>query len=96
MIPRTDQQRKYFHAVVLPAVAQGLGRDIGRRVDVDVAKEIIRGQLLMRPLVNQDTGEVIGEEAVSTESLSKMEYSALIDDSIKLCATWFGIQVPPP
>jgi len=92
----TNPQRRYFHGVVLPLVAQGMRDVSGEEADLYDAKEMLRETFLMRDVADVNTGEVKWRQRRSTEELSKEEYAALIDNAIKLCAEWFGIAVPPP
>lgn len=95
----TDQQRAYYHGVVLTTIAQGAEVG-GRRYAMEVWKEWYREKFLGYKTVtvtNPYTGQKSRRrQRVSTEDLGSKGYARLIDAVIADAATEHGLDIPPP
>lgn len=94
---RSLQQNKFYWAVCVPMVKDGL-RNMGYdqvRTESD-AHEVLKSLFLKVQLVNENTGEVLTEYVNSTTKLSTVLFMDYIDSIIKWAAEYLGIQIPFP
>lgn len=96
---RSNQQNKYFHAVVVPMLAEYWGLDPGMKVDFEEAKELIKLHCNAKTveLVNKETGETkevtIGG---STSALDKEQWGHFIERVQRWAAIEFSVVIPNP
>lgn len=92
----TDAQRQFFHSVIIEDVQRGLLQmGYAEAQDKKFVKDLIKHKFLTREKLNETTGEVITYTR-NTSSLSKDEYSWLIDSVIRWAAEWLGVTVRNP
>ena len=96
---KSDRQRRYYHGIVLRAIAQQ-ARPNGERFPFKVWKEHFRAEYLGTERVtrvNPLTGETWQEDRrISTEDLGIRAYSNLIDRVSAFAATELGVTFPMP
>ena len=94
---KTDRQRRYYHGVVLKAIAQQ-ARPNGQAYPLAVWKEHFRSEYLGHKTVttkNPLTGKKVRRRVrVSTEDLGVKGYSQLIDRVSAFAATELGVSFP--
>jgi hypothetical protein len=96
---RSNQQNKYFHAVVVPILADYWGLDPEMPAEFAEAKELIKLHCNAKTveLTNKTTGEVkevtIGG---STSALDKEQWGLFIDRCQRWAAMEFGVVIPDP
>lgn len=93
---RSNQENKFFHAVLVPEFRKALN-DVGyNEVRTDKqAKDIIKAMFLKTSIVNEKTGEYI-ETVRNTSDLSKIEMANLFDEVIRFAAENLNYQIPYP
>ena len=97
--PKTLQQLGYYYAVVLPCAYRGMleaGNDtmvinIGER-----QKEVPITQDVVDDMLKQIWATYKGVNVKSKADFSIDEASELIDISIRWCARYLGVVIPPP
>jgi len=92
---RTTPQNNYYWGCVLIHVTKGLNNQWGEQLTDDEVHEILRKKFLSTPIVNKETGEVVGERTRSTASLNKEEFSHYLEQIFKFAAEYLNIQIPP-
>jgi len=92
----TKEQRGYFHASIVPHFVR-IQQDLGTKITPDEAKEYLKEKFLGKKIVeySDKTGKKYKRKVIrSSESLSKQEYSKLIQDCTEWMIDYFGS--PPP
>jgi len=89
---RSNQANAYYWAVVVPCIQRAILDAWGEQVD---GHEFGKYQFLRKPVVNHETGEVVGYVARGTSTLNTEEFAAYIDDCVHLCSM-LGVEIPPP
>lgn len=96
---RSNQQNKYFHAVIVPMLAEYWGLDPEMKEDFEEAKALIKLHCNAKTveMVNHETGETkevtIGG---STSALDKEEWGLFIERCQRWAAMEFGVVIPNP
>jgi hypothetical protein len=96
---RSNQQNKYFHAVVVPMLAEYWGLDPDMRSDFEEAKALIKLHCNAKTveLLNHETGEskdvTIGG---STSALDKEQWAKFIERCQRWAAEQFNVVIPDP
>lgn len=93
---RSLQQNKFYWAVCVPMVKDGL-RDMGYdavRTESD-AHEVLKALFLKTHFVNEKTGEAI-EYVCSTTKLSTVLFMDYIESIIRWAAEYLNVQIPFP
>jgi hypothetical protein len=89
---RSSNANRYYWGVVLNEFVefrQGQGEDF----TADMAHEFFKLKFLRKPVVNLDTGEVLGQTTRSTADLDTAEFAEYID---KVCAWLAGYDIAVP
>jgi hypothetical protein len=90
---RSDLQNKYLH-VILALITDELNK-MGNEFRMSEIKELLKAKFLLIDVVNEKTGECIGQRIKGTHECSKEEIGLFIDNIIEW-ALQFNITVPPP
>lgn len=96
---RSLKQNNFFHAVVVPLLADYWGLDAAMKAEFEEAKDLIKLHCNAKTveIVNKTTGEVrevtIGG---STSALNKEEWGLFIDRCQRWAAIEFGVVIPDP
>ena len=91
---RSNQANAYLWGVVYPAFVE-FRQEQGEEFTADMAHEFFKLKFLRQPVVNVDTGEVLGQTVRSTAKLPKDEFGVYIEKVVAWLAH-YGIEVPPP
>lgn len=90
---RTDPQNRLYWGVVVASLQTFL-REQGECYTSEEVHGLMKAKFLRKSIINPVTGEIVGETARSTATLSVDEFS----EYLELCVTWladmFGIVVP--
>lgn len=89
----TSNQMRYLYGVVFKIISEHTG------YDVEEVKEVLKQELLspakIIEIVNRETGEAYYHSIYpSLTDLSKEDLSRFIDDSIRLAAQHWGLEIP--
>ena len=89
----TSNQMRYLYGVVFKIISEHTG------YDVEEVKEVLKQELLppvkVIQFIDKETGEVISHSIYpSLADLDKAELSRFIDDSIRLAAQHWGLEIP--
>ena len=91
---RSNEQNKYYWAVVLPHALQGF-IDLGNeRLDIDTVHRFFKDRFLTRErtIVIPTTGEVYTTK--TTTDLSKGEMMEYLNECIRFCAEMLNVVIP--
>jgi hypothetical protein len=92
---RSDRQNRYYWPAFVHAFGDYL-REQGEEYTDDEVHEFFKAKFLRRPVIDKNTGEVLGQAIASTTTLSTTEFNEYLDK----VAAWLwhkvGIAVPPP
>lgn len=93
---RTLSQNGYYFAI-LPFIKDAL-HDIGYNEirDKDDVHILLRQMFLKRRIVNENTGEIIGELSRSTTDLTVKEFGEYLDRITQWCAEYLLMDLPQP
>lgn len=100
---RTDRQNKFYWPAFVKPLAEWLSERHGEIVPEQKAHELFRKTFLSRPLVNQQTGEVVFDpqgdpvEIIrSTTELDTYEFGQYLDQCGQLLVDLCGMEWPDP
>lgn len=93
---RSLDQNAYFHAVVVPAVFEGL-RDMGfdEVLTPDHAKSLMKN-LFAKSWINKSDGSLSYEYIKDTHLMTRLEFSEFMDKIFRWAAEYLGIAIPLP
>lgn len=91
---RTLAQNAFYWGVVLPRVADGITEAWGEDMSSDAAHEFLKDRFLKKPIVNRNTGELMGQTEPSTASLNTEQFGKYLDDIIKFSAEQLDVEIP--
>lgn len=89
---RSLSQNTYYWSCVVPTVLHGF-TELGNNMDLEMVHEFIKSEFNYIEIVNMETAEV-KRVPKSTASLSKSEFSDMIDKLNIFCSEWFGFNIP--
>lgn len=89
---RTSPQNRYLHAL-FTIFTRSLN-ELGNNFKVEEVKELVKCKFLTIDVVNEQTGETIGERVKGTHELDKNEMIDFIDRFMEWSATDFNIILP--
>lgn len=89
---RTNPQNAYYHAVVVPFLRDCLV-DLGHQMTLESTHEFIKAEFNFKEIVNENTGEV-KRVPQSTATLSKSEFSDMIDRANLFVSEWCNCSIP--
>ena len=94
---RSSRVNRYLHGVVFQICFDAL-RDAGFNEikDLQDAKDFVKQKFLSVNVVNENTGEVIGQIVKHTADLNQEETTEFIEDIAQWLAEYFSIELPPP
>jgi len=91
---RTLRQNSYYWGCALPTIRDGMEETWGERLIVDEVHEFLRAKFLDKPVVNRETGEVVGRRAGSTAALNVNEFVQYLDQCIKFAGEYLNTEIP--
>lgn len=91
---RSGQQNRYIHALF--TIFTNALNELGNEFSMLEVKELCKAKFSMVDVVNEKTGECIGQRIKGTHEMSKGEMIAFIDKVIAWASEYFGIILPIP
>lgn len=91
---RSDRQNRYLH-LLFTIFTESLN-DLGNEYRMEEVKELCKAKFAMIDVVNESTGEVIGQRIQKTSEMTKTELSEFIEKIIRWAADMFHIVLPYP
>lgn len=91
---RTNQQNRYIHRL-FTIFTQSLN-ELGNSFSMSDVKSLCAAKFLIIDVVNQDSGEIIGQRIKGTSELNTVEFGEYLDQVIGWAADTFGIILPYP
>jgi len=91
---RSAQQNRYLH-LAFGIFKDGLN-DLGNTFTMAEVKELLKYKFLKTEVVNESTGEIIGERVKGTAELTTSEMSDFVGHMIQYAIEEFEITIPLP
>lgn len=91
---RSLQQNAYLH--LLFTIFKNELNQLGNEFTMEQVKELCKAKYLLIDVVNESTGECIGQRIKGTHELSKVEMMEFIENVIRWAAEMFHITLPYP
>lgn len=91
---RSDQQNKYYWAIVVPMVQEGM-KDLGNEFTKEEVHDFLKKEFNFSEVVNPETGEV-KEVPRSTTILNKEAFSEYLEKIQRWSAEWLHVVIPDP
>lgn len=91
---RSDPQNKYYWAVCVPMVQEGM-KDLGNEFTKEEVHDFLKKEFNFSEVVNPETGEV-KQVPRSTTLLNKEAFSNYIESIQRWAAEWLHIVIPDP
>jgi len=93
---RSNQQNRYLHQMLSILSIELINYTGDKRYTPEMVKDIVKCKFLKTQVLNEATGEVIGERIKGTSELGTMEFNVLIDDIIQWSLEQFNIRLYLP
>jgi hypothetical protein len=93
---RSAQANAYFHAMITifsHALIDYTGDEIYKP---ELVKDMVKTKFLLKDIINEKTGEVIGQHVLRTRDLNKTDFAEFTDKVIRWAASEFHIVLPLP
>ena len=91
---RSLSQNNYIH--LLFTIFKNELNQLGNEFKMEQVKEIAKAKFLTVDVVNESTGECIGQRVKGTHELSKVEMMEFVENVIRWAADMFHITLPYP
>lgn len=91
---RTSNQNAYLHALF--TIFKNELNALGNKYSAAEVKELCKFKFAKKDVVNEHTGEVIGQRIQGTSEMSTTELNEFIEEVIQWAAEMFNIQLPYP
>ena len=91
---RSISQNNYIH--LLFTIFKNELNQLGNEFKMEQVKEIAKAKFLTVDVVNESTGECIGQRVKGTHELSKVEMMEFVENVIRWAADMFHITLPYP
>lgn len=91
---RSDEQNRYLH--LLFTIFTDELNELGNEFTMQEVKELCKAKFALIDVVNEQTGEVIGNRIKGTSEMNKTELNEFFEKVIRWAAETFGIQLPYP
>lgn len=91
---RSLSQNNYIH--LLFTIFKNELNQLGNEFKMEQVKEIAKAKFLTVDVVNESTGECIGQRVKGTHELSKVEMMEFVENVIRWAADMFHITLPLP
>jgi hypothetical protein len=91
---RTGQQNRYLH-LLFTIFANELN-ELGNKFTAQEVKDLCKFKFALIDVINESTGEVIGQRIQGTSEMTTTELNSFIEDVIQWAAEMFDIQLPYP
>ena len=93
---RTLAQNAYLFGVIYPHVRDGMEEVWGETLSVEQVHVFLKKKFLAQPVVNRQTGEVMGETVGSSADLDVKQFGEYIDNIIRFASEFLNIEIPLP
>lgn len=91
---RTNNQNAYLHALF--TIFRNELNALGNKFTMEEVKELCKFKFAKIDVVNEVTGEVVGQRIQGTSEMSTTELNVFIDEVIQWAAEMFKIELPYP
>lgn len=91
---RSNRQNSYLH--LLFTIFKDSLNELGNEFRMEEVKELCKAKFLLTDVVNESTGEMIGQRIKGTSELTKIEMMEFIENVIRWGADTFNILLPYP
>ena len=91
---RSNQQNRYLH--LLFTIFKDALNDLGNEFTMEEVKELCKLKFAQIDVLNESTGEVIGQRIKGTSEMSKTELADFIENIIRWASSYFSITLPYP
>lgn len=91
---RSLQQNSYLH--LLFTMFKDALNDLGNEYTMEEVKELCKAKFSLIDVVNENTGECIGQRIKGTHEMGKLEMCDFVENIIRWAASFFGIKLPYP
>lgn len=91
---RSLQQNSYLH--LLFTMFKDALNDLGNEYTMEEVKELCKAKFSLIDVVNECTGECIGQRIKGTHEMGKLEMCAFVENIIRWAADFFHIVLPYP
>lgn len=91
---RSEQQNRYLH--LLFTIFTDALNDLGNEFKMPEVKELCKTKFALIDVVNEETGEVIGQRIKGTSEMNKTELNEFFENIIRWASEHFGIILPYP
>lgn len=91
---RSCNQNAYLHALF--TIFCNELNALGNKFTAEEVKELCKFKFALIDVVNDVTGEIIGQRVQGTSEMTTTELAAFVDDVIQWAAEMFGIELPYP
>lgn len=91
---RSEQQNRYLH--LLFTIFTDELNELGNEFSMQEVKELCKVKFALMDVLNEDTGEVIGQRIKGTSEMNKTELNEFFEKVIRWAADSFGIILPYP
>ena len=92
---RSIQQNSYYWGVVIPITRQGL-LDVGYKLSREETHDFLKEKFIKKEIINEETGEILGEVTQHTPDLTTSEFMDYIADIQQWAAEFLNIEIPDP
>ena len=93
---RSGQQNRYFHQLMTILSMELISYTGDKRYTPAMVKDIVKCKFLKVEVINEVTGEVIGERVRGSSELTTTEMMTFVDDIIQWSIEQFGIRLYLP
>jgi hypothetical protein len=93
---RSNQQNRYLHQMFTIFSHELISYTGDKQYTMEVVKDICKCKFLKTSVINEKTGEVIGERIKGTSELTTTEMMVFVDDIIQWSLEQFGIRLYLP
>jgi hypothetical protein len=91
---RSLEQNRYIH--VLFTMLKDALNDLGNDFTMDEIKELCKAKFALIDVINEESGEIIGQRIKGTSEMNKIELNEFFESIIRWAAETFNIKLPYP
>ena len=91
---RSLQQNAYLH--LLFTIFTDALNDLGNEFNMVEVKELCKAKFALIDVINEKTGEVLGQRINKTSEMNKQQLSDFVESVIRWASDYFGIILPYP
>lgn len=91
---RSEQQNRYIHLLFTIFTEQL--NELGNEFTMPQVKDLCKAKFALIDVVNEETGEVIGQRIKGTSEMGKLELNEFFEKVIRWASEMFHIELPYP